>query len=151
MVALTDGEDSGGSLGRGNRGGRFGGAVFDGNMEKVHKQRLANVAEALQNASVSFYAISFAHHLGNGKRRDYGASTLKTLAEATGGLVVDGQATDLKPQFALIRNDIAAQYVLGFVPAASAPGRIHKLQVKVAPKDARVRHRLAYETKSRVP
>jgi hypothetical protein len=151
MVALTDGEDTGGTPGRGNRGGRSGLADFDGDMEKVHKQRLLNVAEALQKRSVSFYAISFAHHLTNGKRRDYGASTLQTLTEATGGLVVDGQAADLKPQFERIRNDIAAQYVLGFIPAPSPPGRIHKLQVKVAPKDVRVRHRLAYQTNSRVP
>jgi VWFA-related protein len=150
MVALTDGEDTGGALARGNRGGR-GGAAFDGDLEKVHKQRLLNVAEGLQKRSIGFYAISFAHHLGSGKRRDYGASTLKTLTEATGGLVVDGQAADLKAQFARIRNDIAAQYVLGFVPASSPPGRIHKLQVKVTPKDASVRHRLAYQTKSPAP
>ena len=59
-------------------------------------------------------------------------------------------AVDLKSQFALIRNDIAAQYVLGFAPASSPPGRIHKLEVKVASENAKVRHRLAYTTTSRV-
>lgn len=149
MVALTDGEDTGGAGGTGNRRRRVLDPGFDGNLEKIHKQRLLNVAEALQKASVSFYSISFAHHLGSGKRRDYGASTLKTLSDSTGGLVVDGEAPDLKSQFALIRNDIAAQYVLGFAPAASPPGRVHKLEVKVASKDARVRHRLTYTATSR--
>ena len=121
-------------------------------LEDLRRARDATVqfAEALQKASVGFYAISFAHHLGSGKRREYGASTLKTLSDSTGGLVVDGGAVDLKSQFALIRNDIAAQYVLGFAPASSPPGRIHKLEVKFASENAKVRHRLAYTTTSRV-
>lgn len=55
-------------------------------LEDLRRARDATVqfAEALQKASVGFYAISFAHHLGSGKRRDYGASTLKTLSDSTG-------------------------------------------------------------------
>jgi hypothetical protein len=68
--------------------------------------------------------------------------------DAPGGLVADGDALDLQAEFVRIRNDIAAQYVLGFEPLPSATGRLHKLKIEVTAKDAKVRHRLAYETKT---
>ena len=93
--------------------------------------------------------VSFNSYFAKHDIHAYGRDVLKTLAGATGGLVVDGGARDLTTQFARIRNDLAAQYVLGFVPAPSSTGRAHKLKIGVASKGAKVRHRLAYETKTR--
>ena len=158
MVALTDGEDTGALERFMNPDDPVGrtrfllGLDLQDRLVKQQSQPVAEIASALQNESVTFYAISFAKHLENGfpsgdLRAAHGRDTLKALAKATGGLVVDGDARDLTTQFGRIRDDLAAQYVLGFVPGPSVAGKIHKLRIAVAPRGAKVRHRLAYQTK----
>ena len=150
IVALTDGGDTGAmqrtkdSMDPKERA-RFLRGLQSDDIEKIRGTAAAETASALQNASVTFYAIYFSKH----DLLAHGRDVLKTLAKATGGLVVDGGARDLTAQFARIRNDLAAQYVLGFAPAPSLAGRVHKLKIAVGPRGATVRHRLAYETKPR--
>jgi hypothetical protein len=149
-VALTDGADTGAmlrardSVDPGERD-RFLRGLRPVDIAKIRSEAAAETAKALQNESVTFYAIYFAKH----DIYAHGRDVLNTLARATGGLVVDGGARDLTAQFARIRNDLAAQYVLGFAPAPSSTGRVHKLKIAVSSKGAKVRHRLAYETKEK--
>ncbi|MEO8361987.1 MAG: VWA domain-containing protein [Vicinamibacteria bacterium] len=145
MVAVTDGEDTSDKpMGGGRRGGRYGGlAALSSRRDDAPHRSLKDTARALQLAGVTFYGISFARRVGNGQ------ATLQSMATATGGLIVDGEATDLKGQFNRIREDAATQYVLGFVPGASAVGKTHNLKVTVASAGSTVRHRLMYETRSR--
>ena len=150
IVALTDGADTGALLRAADsmdpkERARFLRGLPRADVAKIRSAAAAETAKALQNESVTFYAIHFAKHDIHAHGRD----VLKTLAGATGGLVVDGGARDLTAQFARIRNDLAAQYVLGFAPAPSSTGRVHKLKIAVASRGAKVRHRLAYETKTR--
>lgn len=147
IVALTDGEDTGADGWRDPRG-------FANPLDASQSRPASEVARELQRESITFHAISFADHLsresprGMGARRAaHGRATLKSLATESGGLVVEGTATDLASQFALIRNDIAAQYVLGLAPRPSPAGSLHSLRVKVSAPGATVRHRLAYQTK----
>lgn len=150
IVALTDGADTGAmqrvrdSADPKERARFFRGLSPD-EIARIRSSAAAETARALQNESVTFYAIYFAKH----DIYAHGRDVLTTLARATGGLVVDGGARDLTAQFARIRNDLAAQYVLGFAPAASPAGQVHKLKITVASKGAKVRHRQAYETKAR--
>jgi len=152
IVALTDGEDTGGKERFKARPQLLAGLDAYERLDLMQSHPVARIAAELQNESVTFYAISFAKHLdGRGEsdhiRAAHGRETLEVLAKSTGGLVVESAAAGLGRQFARIRDDIAAQYVLGFVPAPSATGKVHKLKVEVALKGAKVRHRLAYETK----
>jgi VWFA-related protein len=150
VVALTDGADTGALLRArdaaepGERE-RFLRGLRPADMARIRTEAAADTAKALQNESVTFYAIYFAKH----DIYSHGREVLNTLARATGGLVVDGGARDLTAQFGRIRNDLAAQYVLGFAPFPSSAGRVHKLKITVASRGAKVRHRLAYETKPR--
>lgn len=150
IVALTDGADTGAILRARDsvepaERDRFLRGLRPADMAKIRNEAARATAKALQNESVTFYAIYFAKH----DIYSHGRDVLATLARATGGLVVDGGARDLTAQFARIRNDLAAQYVLGFAPAASPAGQVHKLKITVASKGAKVRHRQAYETKAR--
>ena len=152
IVALTDGEDTGGKERFSGRLRFLAGLDAYERLEMMQSHPVARIATELQKESVTFYAISFAKHLdGTGEsdhiRAAHGRETLEALAKSTGGLVVESAAAGPSRQFARIRDDIAAQYVLGFVPAPSATGKVHKLKVEVALKGAKVRHRLAYETK----
>jgi len=150
IVALTDGEDTGATTRpdfqdklRDRRPG-------EDLLDIFQSESVSRVAGALQAEAVTFYAISFRKHLPTKDRSDHAAHVLGGLAKATGGLVANGDAEDLNIEFARIRKDLAAQYIIGFIPGTSAAGRSHKLKVQVAGKDLSVRHRLAYETKARV-
>lgn len=165
MVALTDGEDSGRP-----RGSRV--RPVEGTAESALRARQSHpteeIARVLQRESVTFYAVSFAQTLERvpeitaksafdsasmasedylEARVDHATATLKALAEASGGLVVDGMAQDLAPEFDRIRNDIAAQYVLGFIPGSSDSGKPHKLKIGVAAKGIKLRYRTSYESR----
>jgi len=72
---------------------------------------------------------------------------LRDLASATGGLVLDGSAGDLASRLTRIREDIAAQYVIGFIPAPSTRASHRRLKVEVTRKGLKVRHREGYETR----
>ena len=144
LVALTDGEDTEASLRRMEAMRTWRRWEFDG-LRDIKGREPADIAMELQKRAVAFYAISFAHALPE-KRRKVAEKALRTLAQASGGLVVDGSARNLGPQFARIREDLSSQYVLGFIPASdpSKPGALHRLKIEVGRKDARVRHRTAY-------
>lgn len=119
----------------------------------------------LQDAGATFYAVSFAAQLqppmrmfdvgsrtGSIPRQsdgDKAALNLQSLTSKTGGFVVQGTVADLAAQFSRVQTDISAQYVIGFEPTPSRPGKRHRLSVEVRRRDLRVRHRSGYET--RVP
>ena len=140
IVSLTDGMDEGSQVDR------------------------AIAEKALQDGGVTFYAVSFAAQLQSPTplfdysrkdpipRRsdaDRAALNLQSLTSKSGGFVVQGTVPDLAAQFDRVRADISAQYVIGFEPAPSKPGKRHRLSVEVRQPDVRIRHRGSYET--RVP
>jgi VWFA-related protein len=72
-------------------------------------------------------------------------SALATLASATGGVVVDGRTADLASTLRSLRDVIAAQYVIGFMPRSSTRAEYRKLKIEVARKGIDVRHRPGYQ------
>jgi Ca-activated chloride channel homolog len=117
--------------------------ITDGSDENSKIDRAAAI-RALQDASATFYAISFASTLGDAAKD--AARDLREIATATGGLVTEGTSDDLINQFLRIRDDIASQYVIGFEPAASTGGRRHALKIETSRKGLTIRHRREYET-----
>jgi len=75
------------------------------------------------------------------------ARVLRDLASATGGLVLDGSAGDIGRRLTRVRNEIAAQYLIGFIPAPSTRASHRTLKVEVKRKGLKVRHREGYETR----
>ena len=131
MVLFTDGEDS------------------------MSQRKAEDAVKALQTSEVTCYGVSYASRLaafdaggGNNRVRD-GQRTLDTLAQGSGGFVVDGTSPDVVSQLKRIVDDISALYVLGFTAAPASKVEHRRLKVEVARRDVNVRHREGYDTKPR--
>lgn len=133
MVLFTDGEDS------------------------TSRSSRADALRALQGSEVTCYGVSYASRLGSfgsgggidGDRVRDAGRTLETLAQGSGGFVIDGTSPDVVSQLKRIGADIAALYVIGFTPASSRRVEHRRLKVKVNRSDVAVRHREGYDTKPR--
>ena len=73
---------------------------------------------------------------------------LRFLADATGGRAIIN-ANNVSNDLLKIASDFDAYYSLGYTPAHSGDGRLHKIQVKLKDKKGRrLRHRNSYRDKS---
>jgi len=71
-------------------------------------------------------------------------SFLTRLADASGGLVLLPAGHSLAGALDRLLEELASQYVIGFAPATATPGRSHRLEVRVADRRLKVRHRERY-------
>ena len=74
-------------------------------------------------------------------------SFLTRLADASGGLVLTSAGHGLAGALDRMLEELASQYVLGFAPASGAPGRSHRLEVRVNDRRLKVRHRTRYRSR----
>jgi len=74
-------------------------------------------------------------------------SFLTRLADASGGLVLTPAGHGLAGALDRLLEELASQYVLGFAPASAAPGRSHRLEVRVNDRHLKVRHRERYRSR----
>src|SRR5262245_22337371 len=114
LIVLTDGEDYGSLVGP----------------TELHG--------LIQSTNVTLYPVYFP-----GREVSQGRALLLGLAGETGGRMFEGLGHDPSEIFKSIAAELASQYVIGFVPAASRPGSYHRLEVKLR-SGARVRHRAGY-------
>jgi len=133
MVVFTDGEDS------------------------TSRRSRDDAGRALQEFEVTCYGVSYASRLGSfapggetdrGRVRD-AQRTLETLAQGSGGFVIDGTSPEVVTQLKRIADDIAALYVIGFAKTPSEKVEHRRLKVEIARRDVTVRHREGYDTKPR--
>jgi Ca-activated chloride channel family protein len=133
MVLFTDGDDSTSLRGR------------------------LDAVRALQQSEVTCYGVSYASRLasfgsGSGTYKDLAREaqrSLETLAQGSGGFVIDGTSPDVVNQLKRIVDDIGALYVIGFTAAPSKKIEHRRLQVQIARRDVTVRHREGYDTRPR--
>lgn len=133
MVLFTDGEDS------------------------TSVRRAADAVRTLQESEVTCYGVSYASRLaafGSGGKADpgrvrEGQRAIETLAEGSGGFVVDGTAPDVVTQLKRIADDISALYVIGFVPEPAKKVEHRRLKVEVARREVGLRHREGYDARPR--
>jgi Ca-activated chloride channel family protein len=108
---------------------------------------MGDALELLRASDVTVYAIAFT---GTSPRasaeRMRAAAFLQQSADMTGGQVFRPQSSkDLPAIYGKILDELGAQYVLGFSPAARKDaGRFRKLRVEVRRAGVRVRHRAGY-------
>jgi VWFA-related protein len=69
---------------------------------------------------------------------------LTRLADASGGLVLLPAGHSLAGALDRLLEELASQYVVGFAPAAGPSGKSHRLEVRVADRHLKVRHRERY-------
>ena len=104
----------------------------------------------IESANVGIYPIPFV--MGPGALPTTPDSLaargfLTRLADASGGLVLTPAGHSLAGALDRLLEELASQYVLGFGPASGAPGRSHRLEVRVSDRRLKVRHRQRYRSR----
>lgn len=106
---------------------------------------MSELKDLVRSSTVTIYPIVF-----GGKYTNVGAGLqanvlMKDLAELTGGEVFTPKTfKDLAPIYAGLLDELATQYVIGYIPKGEpAPGE-HRLRVDVSRTGARARHRRGY-------
>jgi VWFA-related protein len=100
------------------------------------------IVEVARRSSVVVYGVSTSSPATT-------SDTLRQVAKATGGEVIDGSSTTLQTAFTDVLNEFRQRYLLIFSPAAaSAPGW-HRLDVRMKRRGATVKTRAGYFVASR--
>jgi Ca-activated chloride channel family protein len=123
LVLFSDGEDSRSTLG------------------------LPELLDVVRSSSVTIYPIAFSGGFSPGSSRALRSKVfLQQIAEMTGGQVFSPHSSrELAAIFQKILDELAAQYVLGFVSTnPSADGKFRKLRVSVKRAGLKIRHRPGY-------
>lgn len=114
--------------------------------EDVESQvNISELKDLLRSSTVTVYPIVFRGtymNVASGLRAN---ALMRDLAELTGGeLFTPKTFKDLQPIYDGLLDELAAQYVIGYVPKNDpAPGD-HRLRVEVAVPDAKIRHRRGF-------
>jgi Ca-activated chloride channel family protein len=125
VVALTDGEDWGSSLGDGE------------------------VRERAQREDVMVYAIGIESLFNNGERMVLtrpGRSFRRLASETGGGYFELKKSAELNSTFTRVIQELHSQYVLGFAPPA-LDGKSHKLELRLVKPGLTARARQSYVAK----
>ena len=103
--------------------------------------------DVVRSSAVTIYPIAFSGGFSPGSSRALRAKVfLQQIAEMTGGQVFSPHSTrELASIFQKILDELAAQYVLGYVSSNQTPdGKFRKLKVAVRRPGLKVRHRPGY-------
>jgi VWFA-related protein len=108
------------------------------------------VTDMARAAEITVYALTIPSRDRESGRPTTPDGDLRTLASDSGGqMMMLDRVADWYPAFAQVADELHAQYVVGFSPKDGA--RVHKVEVKVAGKDLRVRTRKTYVTSITLP
>jgi VWFA-related protein len=111
------------------------------------------VPSTFQSAPPGFRVGPFARSGGTYQRAPSapdtlaGRSFLTRLADASGGLLVTPAGHGLAGALDRLLEELGAQYVVGFSPSSGAPGRSHKLEVRLKDRRLKVRCRERYRSR----
>ncbi len=106
---------------------------------------VSELKDLVRSSTVTIYPIVF-----GGKYSDEGAGLrarvlMKELADLTGGEVFNPKTfRDLGPIYDGLLDELATQYVIGYVPAGDVGPGEHRLRVDVARSGTKARHRRGY-------
>ncbi len=121
--------------------------ISDGQDQGSRVKREAAIEAAQRNDAI-LYGILFVDRgfYGRGSFGYSGESTLKKLAEETGGRVFNIRSDkDLSGAFEQISSELRSQYSLGYTPTnAARDGSFRKVQVKATRRGLRVQARKGY-------
>jgi VWFA-related protein len=105
----------------------------------------AQLRRAIDAANVAIYPLPFGgSNFPVTEERLRPRAFLERIAEQSGGLVLLPEAGGFERALDRLVEELSSQYVIGFAPAAATPGRSHRLEVRVADRRLKVRHRARY-------
>lgn len=118
-------------------------ALTDG-FDQRSRIGVGDLTRELQMSGAIFYGVQFTRGFSGAKLDELSTAhaAMRTLAEATGGLVIRSESVPTELLLDEVLADVESQYVLGFVP-----GRGHKLRrlkVTVNRAGLKARHRVGY-------
>jgi Ca-activated chloride channel family protein len=101
--------------------------------------------DLVRSSTVTIYPILFAGKYSDTAAGVKARAMMRDLAELTGGEVfLPRTFKDLAPIYAGLLDELAAQYVIGYIPEVDpAPGE-HRLRVEVERNGVKLRHRRGY-------
>ena len=111
------------------------------------------VPSTFQSGAPGFRVGPFARSGGTYQRAPNAPDTLAArsfltrLADSSGGLVVAPAGHGLAGALDRLLEELGAQYVVGFSPSSAAPGRSHKLEVRLKDRRLKVRYRERYRSR----
>ena len=128
MVIFTDGEDSKSLI------------------------TVSELRDLVRSSAVTIYPIVFKGKYESASSGMLANALMRDLADMTGGEVFTPQSfKDLAPIYDKLLDELAAQYVIGYVPEAEpAPGE-HRLRVDVAREGLKARHRRGFRVEAPKP
>lgn len=119
--------------------------IFTDGEDQKSLVTIAELRDLVRSSTVTIYPILF-----KGKYTDASSGLranvlMRELAELTGGeLFSPRDFKDLQPIYDGLLDELAAQYVIGYVPQEDAAPGEHRLRVEVKQTGAKVRHRRGY-------
>jgi VWFA-related protein len=121
MVLFTDGEDSRSEI------------------------SVSELRDLVRSSTVTIYPIVFGGKYTSTSAGLNANALMKDLADMTGGEVFTPKTfRDLAPIYDGLLDELAAQYVIGYVPREDARPGEHRLRVEVNRPGAKARHRRGY-------
>ena len=105
----------------------------------------SEVKDLVRSSTVTIYPIVFGGKYENAASALQARAFMRELAELTGGEVFTPRTfRDLQPIYDGLLDELAAQYVIGYVPQGDPVPGEHRLRVDVNRAGAKVRHRRGY-------
>ena len=106
---------------------------------------ITEVKDLVRSSTVTIYPILFGGKYENAASGLQARAFMRELADLTGGDVFNPRTfRDLQPIYNGLLDELAAQYVIGYVPQGDPVPGEHRLRVEVSRPGARVRHRRGY-------
>lgn len=114
--------------------------------EDVQSQvNISELKDLFRSSTVTVYPILFKGAYMNVSSGLRSNALMRDIAEMTGGeLFTPKTFKDLQPIYDGLLDELAAQYVIGYVPKNDPTPGDHRLRVEVAVPDAKIRHRRGF-------
>lgn len=106
---------------------------------------VTELKELVRSSTVTIYPILFGGNYSNASSGLRAKALMRELADLTGGDVFSPATfKDLAPIYQGLLDELAAQYVIGYVPQGDAAPGDHRLRVEINRTGARARSRSGY-------
>ena len=119
--------------------------IFTDGEDSRSRVTISELKDLIRSSTVTIYPIVFKGSYSSSSAGLTANSLMRDLAEMTGGEVFTPQNfKDIGPIYDGLLDELAAQYVIGYVPAGDAVSGEHRLRVEVNRPNTKVRHRRGY-------
>ena len=119
--------------------------IFTDGEDSRSRVTVSELKDLIRSSTVTIYPIVFKGQYTSANSGLQAASLMRDLAGMTGGEVFSPQTfKDLGPIYDGLLDELAAQYIIGYVPTTDEEPGEHRLRVEVGRPGAKVRHRRGY-------